>query len=214
MAGLGKGLEKSQADGGTRSGLLWEIERILNELNNRERERERESSTLPDILLMENVPPLLSSANGNIKQFQKWEQKLASLGYSNFVKILNAKNYGIPQNRERVFMISILGDYTYDFPANISLKYKLKDLLEHNVDEKYYLSDEMIKYITAENDKLTGNNGGVILDTFVGSGSTMISAKRLGRQYIGFEINEKYYNIAKDRLQGIDAKGRMNLFDL
>ena len=97
---------------------------------------------------MENVPPLLSASNGNLKQFQKWEQKLASMGYSNFVKILNAKDYGIPQNRERVFMISILGDYTYDFPAPIHLKYKLKDMLEHNVDEKYYLSKKDIERIS------------------------------------------------------------------
>ena len=97
---------------------------------------------------MENVPPLLSKSNGNLAQFQKWEQKLASLGYSNFVKILNAKDYGIPQNRERVFMISILGDYTYDFPAALPLKYKLKDMLEANVDEKYYLSQDMIDKIS------------------------------------------------------------------
>ena len=116
---------------------------------------------------MENVPPLLSSANGNIKQFQKWEQKLASLGYSNFVKILNAKNYGIPQNRERVFTISIRNDskpcvndwfpnaifydetLDFQFPPKQELKLKLKDMLEDEVDEKYYLSDKMIKYISA-----------------------------------------------------------------
>ena len=97
---------------------------------------------------MENVPPLLSQSNGNLKQFQKWEQKLASLGYTNFVKILNAKNYGIPQNRERVFMISILSNYTYNFPAKMPLKYKLKDFLQKNVDEKYYLSQKDIDRIS------------------------------------------------------------------
>ena len=146
LSGKGAGLEKSQAQGGTRSGLLWEVERILDEL-----EREREISTLPDILLMENVPPLLSESNGNIKQFQKWEQKLASLGYTNFVKILNAKNYGIPQNRERVFMISILGNYSYNFPAKMQLKYKLKDFLQKNVSEKYYLSQKDIDRISTWN---------------------------------------------------------------
>lgn len=56
--------------------------------------------------------------------------------------------------------------------------------------------------------------GGLIFDPFMGSGTTCLAAKHCGCSYIGFEINEKYYNIAKDRLQGIDAKGRMNLFDL
>lgn len=97
---------------------------------------------------MENVPPLLSESNGNLKQFQKWESKLASLGYTNYVKILNGKNYGIPQNRERVFMISILGEYTYNFPTKLPLKYKLKDFLEDKVDERYYLDDETIKRIS------------------------------------------------------------------
>lgn len=188
LAGLGKGLEKSQADGGTRSGLLWEIERILDELDN----REREHSSLPDILLMENVPPLLSASNGNLKQFQKWEQKLASMGYSNFVKILNSKDYGIPQNRERVFMISILGNYTYDFPAPLPLKYKIKNMLEHNVDEKYYLSESMINYITAENDKWTGNNGGGIINRKIGCAlNTKPSGRRCdASNYIGEDFEE------------------------
>lgn len=142
---------------------------------------------------MENVPPLLSASNGNLKQFQKWEQKLASMGYSNFVKILNAKDYGIPQNRDRVFMISILGDYTYDFPAPIKLKYKLKDMLEHNVDEKYYLSEKMINYITAENDKWTGNNGGGIINRKIG---VTLNTKPAGRRcdasdYISNQFEEE-----------------------
>lgn len=139
LAGKGKGLDKSQADGGTRSGLLWEIERILVE-------REREHSTLPTILLMENVPELVSK--NHIKNFKKWEERLRKFGYSNYVEILNAKNYGIPQNRKRVFMISILGDYAYDFPCKMPLKYKLKDLLEKKVDEKYYLDEEDIVRIS------------------------------------------------------------------
>ena len=57
------------------------------------------------------------------------------------------------------------------------------------------------------------SRGGVVLDPFLGSGTTALAAKRLGRSYIGFEINETYYKIAKDRLQGINQKGIMNLFD-
>ena len=150
----------SQADGGTRSGLLWEVERILEELN---REREREHSThLPQVLLLENVPELIGFSN--VKHFAKWLDKLETLGYTSFYQILNAKDFGIPQNRRRVFCVSILGDYAYDFPLKIKLKYRLKDFLEKKVDEKYYLSEKMITYITATNEKWTGNNSGAIVN--------------------------------------------------
>lgn len=139
LAGLRKGMETSQKDGGTRSGLLWEIERILVE-------REREDSTLPTILLMENVPEVVGQ--GNIQHFKKWEERLRQFGYSNYVEILNGKDYGIPQNRRRCYMVSILGKYAYDFPCKIPLKYRLKDLLEDKVDEKYYLDDETIERIS------------------------------------------------------------------
>lgn len=149
----------SQSEGGTRSGLLWEVERILDELN---RERERENSTYLPILLMENVPEVQGA--GNVLFFNQWLSKLESLGYSNYFQILNAKDYGIPQNRRRCFMISIYGSYAYDFPLKLKLKYKLKDFLEKEVDEKYYLSDKMINYITATNDKWTGNNGSAVVN--------------------------------------------------
>ena len=165
LAGKRQGMETSQADGGTRSGLLWEVERILDELN-REREREREHSSLPQLLLMENVPEVCGA--GNVKHFNKWLAKLESLGYTNRFEILNAKDYGIPQNRRRCFMVSILGDYAYDFPFKIKLKYRLKDFLEKQVDEKYYLSEKMINYIVATNDKWTGNNGGATVNKSVG----------------------------------------------
>jgi DNA (cytosine-5)-methyltransferase 1 len=128
-AGLGKGMEKGS---GTRSGMLWEVERILNECEN-----------LPQVLLMENVPDVIGSKN--IAHFSKWLEKLESLGYHCYWKVLNAKDYGIPQNRERCFMVSILGDYYYDFPKKIQLENKLKDILENEVDEKYYLSSKAIE---------------------------------------------------------------------
>ena len=124
-------------DSGTRSGMLWEVERILDECN--------ELGTLPNLLLLENVPQIIGEKN--IKDFQSWRVKLESLGYSNYVECLNAKNYGVPQNRDRCFMVSILGDYSYTFPKKKPLEKKLKDILENNVDETYYLSDKMIKCI-------------------------------------------------------------------
>ena len=132
-AGLQKGMEKGS---GTRSGMLWEVERILGELN------EGGQTKLPRILLMENVPDVIGS--GAIKDFAKWLGKLESLGYKCYWKVLNAKDFGIPQNRERCFMISILGDYFYGFPQTIPLTYKLVDILETKVDEKFYLSQKAI----------------------------------------------------------------------
>jgi len=175
LVGKGKGMSVSQADGGTRSGLLWEVERILDELY--KESREREESTLPQILLMENVPEVVGTKN--IKDFKKWEAKLRSLGYSNYVEILNAKNYGIPQNRRRCFMVSILGDYAYDFPCKIPLKYRLKNLLENEVDEKYYLSQKMIDYIIADNEKWTGNNEKSIVNKNIAS---TLNTKEGGRR--------------------------------
>ena len=137
LAGKRSGMETSQSEGGTRSGLLWEVERILLE-------RKRDNLDLPGILLMENVPEVVGTKNDN--HFYKWCNQLSKLGYQNYFKILNAKNYGIPQNRKRCFMVSILGDYTYDFPKKLTLKHKLKDLLDKNVDEKYYLSKKMFNY--------------------------------------------------------------------
>ena len=130
-AGLGKGMEKGS---GTRSGMLWEVERILDECKE-----------LPQVLLMENVPEVIGT--NNIKHFAEWLKKLESLGYHCYWQVLNAKDYGVPQNRERCFMVSILGDYYYEFPQAIPLEHKLKDLLEDNVDEKYYLSDKAINGI-------------------------------------------------------------------
>ena len=136
LAGQRKGMATSQADGGTRSGLLWECERILDELEEK-----------PQILLMENVPEVIGA--GNVEHFNKWLAKLESLGYQNYFEILNAKNYCIPQNRRRCFMISLLGDYAYDFPLKIKAKYCLKDFLEKDVPEKYFLDTKDIERISS-----------------------------------------------------------------
>ena len=118
---------------GTRSGMLWEVERIL-----------KECDTLPNILLMENVPQIHSQENKD--DFILWQKELEKLGYRNYWEDLNAKDYLVPQNRNRTFMISILGDYFYEFPQKQKLVLRLKDLLESEVDEKYFLSDKMINF--------------------------------------------------------------------
>ena len=118
---------------GTRSGLLWEVERILTEIRD-------SNGELPQILFMENVPQV--HGKKNINDFNKWLWFLESLGYTNYWQDLNAKNYGVAQNRNRCFMFSFLGNYSYNFPNPIPLKKKLKDYLEENVDEKYYINNE------------------------------------------------------------------------
>ena len=143
------GKQKGMSDISTRSGMLWEVERILTEC--------KELKTLPQILLMENVPQV--HGEGNVEEFNKWQLRLEELEYKNYWEDLIATDYGIPQTRNRCFMVSILGDYSYSFPPKQPLKLKLKDMLENNVDEKYYLSDKMINFFThnAEKQKEKGN---------------------------------------------------------
>lgn len=126
----------------TRSGLLWQVQRILNELKDRDE--------LPQVLLMENVPQLVNK--NNFDAYAYWEQFLNSLGYSNFIKVLNATNYGMPQNRERIFMVSILGDNVgFTFPDQMPLKYYLKDFEEQDVDQKYFLSEKQLNDVAQWN---------------------------------------------------------------
>ena len=129
------GKRQGMSDTTTRSGLLWEVERILMEC--------KELNQLPDVLLMENV--IQVHGEGAKEDFNKWQLRLEELGYKNYFQDLIATDYGIPQTRNRCFMVSILGDYNYTFPKPIPLKLKLKDMLEENVDEKYYLSDKMLQ---------------------------------------------------------------------
>ena len=125
-AGKQKGMVKGS---GTRSGLLWEVERVINEVDN-----------LPQVLLMENVPQV--HGKKNINDFQKWIAFLESKGYSNYWQDLNAKNYGVAQNRNRCFMVSILGDWNFTFPEPIPLQKVMEDYFEDKVDEKYYINNE------------------------------------------------------------------------
>ena len=127
----------------TRSGLLWECEKVI--------EVKR-----PKYLLMENVKNLVGKKFK--ADFDKWLERLEELGYSNYWQVLNAKHYGIPQNRERVFCVSILGEHTpYEFPKPIPLELRLKDVLEDEVDEKFYLSKEQVEKIKFSEKNLNNN---------------------------------------------------------
>jgi DNA (cytosine-5)-methyltransferase 1 len=116
---------------GTRSSLLWECRRAI-------------LAKKPKYLLMENVAALVSQKF--IRLFNAWQLELERYGYRNFAKVLNAKDYGVPQNRERIFMVSVLDEQAqYEFPDPMPLQLRLKDVLEPKVDERYYLSEERLK---------------------------------------------------------------------
>ena len=164
VAGKGAGMEKGS---GTRSGLLWEVERLLDECEE-----------LPQILLMENVPQV--HGKKNMEHFQKWIDFLESKGYSNHWQDLNAKNFGIPQNRNRCFMVSLFGNYTYEFPKPIPLTKTMKDFLEDEVDEKYYInSEKALKLI-----ETLKENGSLVKD------GVMYPNKECARQCIDLSIND------------------------
>ena len=127
LAGRQAGMSR---DSGTRSGLLWEVERILKECG----------ENLPQILVMENVPTIHSDKN--IVDFEEWILFLRHLGYSNYYSDLNAKDFGVPQNRDRCFMVSMLGKYDFKFPKPIPLEKVINDVLEEEVEEKYFIRSE------------------------------------------------------------------------
>lgn len=132
---------------GTRSSLMWNTVDIVK-------------WCLPKYVIWENVKNLLSQKHKH--NFDNYIQIMDELGYNSYYQILNAKDYEIPQNRERVFTVSIRKDIDigkFMFPQKEELKIRLKDILEDEVDEKYYLSDELIKKLESYNyDSLTRYN--------------------------------------------------------
>ena len=124
-------------ESGTRSSLLWECRKAI-------------IAKKPKYLLMENVKALVSDKFR--PGFLKWCDELTSYGYTNFAQVLNAKDYGIPQNRERIFVVSILGDAWFSFPQPVELKLRLKDMLEDKVDEKYYLPQDKVNQFISQLD--------------------------------------------------------------
>ena len=133
VAGKGAGIKE-----GTRSGLLFEVERLLRVAS--------EKGTLPKYLLLENVKNLVSKKFK--ADFDKWLDFLTELGYTNYWKVLNAKDYGIPQNRERVFCVSIRGEHKpFVFPKPKELTIRLRDMIDETVDERFYLKESTIRSI-------------------------------------------------------------------
>ncbi len=148
------GQQKGLAEGsGTRSSLLWECRKAIE-------------AKRPKYLLMENVKNLVS------KKFtpylKEWLRFLEGQGYSNYTKVLNAKDFGVPQNRERVFMVSILGEASFHFPKPFTLEKRLKDVLEKDVDESFYLSEKIVKTFIARNEKNKAKGNGFKFEPTMG----------------------------------------------
>ena len=141
-AGNQKGGERGS---GTRSSLLWECERAI-------------AAKRPRYLLFENVSALVSKKF--VRLFNEWQLTLERLGYTNFTQVLNAKNYGVPQSRERVFMVSVLDcSKAFYFPEKIPLAKCLRDILEDNVGKEYYLSDKVINTFNRHAERYKGIGG-------------------------------------------------------
>ena len=150
-------------EGETRSGLLYECKRIIEHCK-------------PKYLLLENVKNLVGKKFK--PQFDEWLDYLETLGYTNYWQVLNAKNYGVPQNRERVFVVSILGEHEpYKFPKPIPLDKCLADMLEDEVDEKYYLSEEIQKRF-----KITNQNKNIL-------GTTKPDFRTIGQRDLVYDKN-------------------------
>lgn len=161
---------------GTRSSLMWCTVDIVEAVR-------------PKYVVWENVKNLLSSKNRH--NFDGYLEIMDKLGYNSYYKVLNAKNYGIPQNRERVFTVSIRKDIDegYEFPEEIELTKKLKDVLEESVDEKYYLSDKLIAGLIANTERQRAKGNGFTFETTDGdcvakTVTTRVGACRSGDNYI------------------------------
>lgn len=133
----------------TRSGLFFYASAIIGRVK-------------PKVAICENVKALVGKKF--TKEFETVLSTLEDMGYKNYWQVLNAKDYGIPQNRERVFIVSIRNDIDkkYEFPTPIKLELRLKDILEKQVDEKYYLSEKMIAGFLKHNEKHNKKGTGFI----------------------------------------------------
>ena len=153
QAGLQHGFTEGS---GTRSSIIWNV-------------RDAVKVKRPKFLCLENVKAMVTEKF--VGMFNLWQLELERLGYANFAQVLNAKDYGVPQNRERIFLVSIrmdgleglAGGVRYYFPKPFPLERRLKDVLEENVDEKYYLSDEMLERFQQDG-RVNSSQDGVISD--------------------------------------------------
>lgn len=147
-AGLQHGFDEGT---GTRSSIIWNV-------------RDAVKTKKPKFCVMENVKAMVCAKFK--PTYNLWCAELGKLGYTNFARVLNAKDYGVPQSRERIFLVSIRNDDNdipnFHFPQPFPLERRLKDVLEDKVDEKYYLSDDAIARMqrNMEKEEITTDRGG------------------------------------------------------
>jgi DNA (cytosine-5)-methyltransferase 1 len=136
----------------TRGTLFYEFARVVNE-------------TKPKVFIYENVKGLTNHDGG--RTWQVVQDVFNELGYKIYPQILNSKDYGIPQHRERIFVIGFRNKSTkFSFPAKIPLEHKMQDFLEDFIDSKYYLKEKGVKFVTSSKNKskkYTQINGDVML---------------------------------------------------
>lgn len=198
LAGHQRGLDKGSD---TRSSLLWECEKVIK-------------ISRPKVLLMENVKNLVGKKNK--ANFDRWLELLESYGYTNYWEVLNAKDYGVPQNRERVFVVSILGEHKpYKFPKKIELTKKLKEIANCNGDEKYYLNQKQIDKMVGSsfNQEKSRLQTGDVSDTLLardykGPKCVVCDGKKLG-DILEKKVDEKYY-LSEERIKQIEFNFEKN----
>lgn len=203
LAGMQKGGDKGS---GTRSSLMWETVRIVNKLK-------------PKYVIWENVKNVISEAHWH--NFEKYLNTMASMGYANAWQVMNAKDYGVPQNRERVFVVSVLNGKTvyesfnlfgdtekkldFEFPKPFPLTKKLKDVLEDEVDEKYFLTDKTIEFFYHNSEKQEANGNGFRFEPNAGDGiAKTITTRAGGRMDDNFIEEGEYLKIKVANKKGYD----------
>lgn len=148
IAGRQEGMKEGS---GTESALLWEVKRLLSD-------KRDSGGQLPEILLMENVDAVLNKKN--YWEFEKWVLFLAELGYTSTYDVLNAKDYGTPQHRRRLFVVSTLSHGAFIFPPKCPDGRVLRDVLEDKVDPSFYLSEERLKTFIRHKERNDKKNNG------------------------------------------------------
>lgn len=197
LAGQGKGFDMASE---SRSSLGWEMIRLLGEVEKK-----------PKYVIFENVAAITFKTHAPILKLFKEDMK--ALGYSIFDKLLNAKNYGSPQNRNRYFLVCILGEYSFVFPKKQKLKLKLLDVLEDNVDESFYLSDKMLEFFQENSKKQKENGNGFKFEPLDGDSIAKSITTRAGsrmddnfvKQIGNIVESENYDNPQRGRIY--DANG-------
>lgn len=154
---------------------------------------------------MENVKNLVS--NKFIPYLKEWIKFLESQGYCNYTKVLNSKDYGVPQSRERVFMVSILGEISFHFPKPFTLKKRLKDVLEQNVDQRFYLSEKVVNTFFARNEKNKNKGNGFKFSPTIGNNV----AKTIGTHPNDRDCDNYVFVIGNTNPSGHGMNG--NVFD-